>query len=609
MKNSSNAEAKSGDESYEEEDQKPPAQEIRVVKRTNPDDDDSPDQSNRTMPTTDDSGEASLASSTSTSFSALVGGDWVSPVARAMPENDTSRTGMMLHHLNNNSKPIITPRSGKRLGFPLLTAATPCSPNEDDADSCANAVIKITKPLPAETTTTTTRFEATLQPTVYLWMATVALCVAVFVYQILPSLALATLLFMFASMGMLTQAIVQTARQWYRETIVTGNGLGRWLLPESLYRTLVETSLHEFMVDPTFGLENRHMLLYFLPLTDEQLNDSIQRLAPAHRNRLLRPGMGHILLGESLMRLLLGEPRYHQWLQQQQEHSQTSPMIGDGNNNNHNTSIAVDMASPPARQRLLLTDDDDASDLGLDIAADDVIGGLNQQQAVSMAQRLGLETSTITTAMMILSPQTVTATAPITTPTSTVAVVASLRQQQVRRLENNSTATADAADSLSEDYADQELQVLVDAFWGSAYGSVWNPIRDYVSNALILPTVDTASRFGARTGMLLSLSAGSAGLWGWWTGVYALPTWWSLSSLLSSANRAYNSRVRGQHPNHLPPSWSLWTTALVGGMSLGVSLYARHYYVRQQVLTIGKDNSAVSSEKKKLSQEYDKKDV
>jgi hypothetical protein len=548
----------------DEDDRKPPAKEIHLVKTPNKstkeaeEGDASPEDSNGTGPT---SGDISLASTASYS------------VGRAFPPSGNNN--------NNNRTPNFytpTPKKG-RAGLPSLTASTPCSPND--------ASVEFGKPpvLPATETITRSRAQAR-ERNIYLWMGTVALAMAVFISQILPAAAMTTLVFLLASTGMLTQTVIQTARQWYYENVVTGNGLGRWLLPDSLYRTLTETSLHEYMTDPTFGLENRHLLLYFLPLTAEQLNDSLQRLAPQHRDRLFRPGMGHMLLGESLMRVLLGEPRY----QQQRRPSRQQPAAIDirntatTNSSSATTIEVVDttVASPLPRQRLLLTttadddDDDDeseTSDLGLEVSANDLAGGLNQQQAASVARRLGLEDATATAAAtpMRTTPQPPPLASRISaarTPSSAIS----------RRLENNTSTTTTTATTANgqddEDYADQELQVLMDAFWGSAYGSVWNPIRNYVSSAVILPSVSTVSRFWARSGMMLSFSAGGLGIWGWWAGVYTLPTLASLSTTLTSARSNARERVT------YPPSWSVWTTALVGGTSIGLSLYARHYVRR-----------------------------
>jgi hypothetical protein len=67
-------------------------------------------------------------------------------------------------------------------------------------------------------------------------------------------------------------------------------------LPNSLRRMLLETSLHEFMTDTTAYMENRYLLLYFVPgLTPDQLMAYINRLPARHRNALLQPGLGSLM--------------------------------------------------------------------------------------------------------------------------------------------------------------------------------------------------------------------------------------------------------------------------------------------------------------------------
>ena len=81
-------------------------------------------------------------------------------------------------------------------------------------------------------------------------------------------------------------------------------GLTRYL-PDSLRIYLTETSLHEFMSEGTFFLDYRYLLLYFMPLTDEQLSHYISQLPPRHRDSLLQPGLGRMVpsVMENFMRL------------------------------------------------------------------------------------------------------------------------------------------------------------------------------------------------------------------------------------------------------------------------------------------------------------------
>ena len=99
----------------------------------------------------------------------------------------------------------------------------------------------------------------------------------------------------------------------------------------------------------------------------------MERLAPAHRERLMRPGLLHYVLPDStgsglsdtVQRLLLGEPRYQQEQQQQQQAAAVID-VSDGDDDD-------DRVVELPRQRLYDDDDDssndDNSDLGLDVTA------------------------------------------------------------------------------------------------------------------------------------------------------------------------------------------------------------------------------------------------
>jgi hypothetical protein len=261
-----------------------------------------------------------------------------------------------------------------------------------------------------------------------------------FVAIVLPTPALVLLL---AWIGLTVSALVSARRYavaWYRQQLVR-NGLGQYL-PDNLYRLLTTESIHSFMTDDTFMLENRHLLLYFLPLPPPALERFVQRLAPRHVQRLHRPGLGH-LLGESVMQIILGQDRYRQQYggpqQQQQQHlqhleqQQQQASVYDADqdhdasddNDNATTSAADASSSPsssvqqpnrqpqrpqrpaleviierPSQQELLpvsrssrrldLDDDDDDddgdSDLGIDASADDVLeGALSDEEARAMA--------------------------------------------------------------------------------------------------------------------------------------------------------------------------------------------------------------------------------
>eukprot|EP00526_Cylindrotheca_closterium_P012694 CAMPEP_0113629884 /NCGR_PEP_ID=MMETSP0017_2-20120614/15519_1 /TAXON_ID=2856 /ORGANISM="Cylindrotheca closterium" /LENGTH=450 /DNA_ID=CAMNT_0000540311 /DNA_START=1 /DNA_END=1353 /DNA_ORIENTATION=- /assembly_acc=CAM_ASM_000147 len=87
-------------------------------------------------------------------------------------------------------------------------------------------------------------------------------------------------------------------------------------LPQGIVDTLVNTSFHDHIVNGNFFEENGFFLLYFIPgLSEEQINAYVDRLVPRHQHVLRRPGLGHFA-GPGFMRLLLGEQRYAEQVEQ-----------------------------------------------------------------------------------------------------------------------------------------------------------------------------------------------------------------------------------------------------------------------------------------------------
>ena len=135
---------------------------------------------------------------------------------------------------------------------------------------------------------------------------------------------------------------------------------------------------------------------------------------------------------------------------------------------------------------------------------------------------------------------------------------------------------------IDEEDADRELQVLTDALWDSYYGLVWNPVRDYVS-AAVVPSVSLTVRRVLlwSSGVVL----GGGGIW-WWTTESSLPTA-ALASSVSATLTGVRDRARQQY-HHPYNNSSVWTTALVG--TVGLSLYARHYYYVRRPSSSGSDD-------------------
>jgi hypothetical protein len=385
---------------------------------------------------------------------------------------------------------------------------------------------------------------------------------AVFIYQVLPTAALATLLFIMASTGMMTQTLVMAARRWYFENVTSGPGIGRWLLPRSLFETLTQTSLHEYLTAPSVSAENFHLLLYFLPISAEQLNESIRRLAPQHQERLHRRGLGHIVLGEGLMRVLLGEPQYREL----QRRNFMLPGLATGSTNDSprtGTTIEVESNHPLSRhQRLLLAsadeeeeNDDEDSDEGMENSAN------------------GL---------------------PLVTPMPSGN--AARPRINAAHLNNDDNAVSSDGENNNDGPFENEMRVLSDALWISAYSTMWTPFRDYLSTSFVRPTVGTVGRWGRRLGIVFSIA--SVGGLGWfcWSSLgdgtaSLLPSVMSMFSgaLLESTSNTRRRAVSSGTSLH----GSMWNPFIAGGLSMGVTLYAYNHFrlgVREQVRTKGDKN-------------------
>ena len=145
---------------------------------------------------------------------------------------------------------------------------------------------------------------------VILWSGSALLSTAALLYSLLPTAALSALAALVFSMYMLlTSGWNRTLEYEYHRFLQSGRGLGDYL-PTSLYRLLTEQSWHEWLTDTSFALEHRHLLVYFLPLSEEQRNRYLEQLAPRHVQALQRPGLGHSILPPHAMRLLMGQERY-----------------------------------------------------------------------------------------------------------------------------------------------------------------------------------------------------------------------------------------------------------------------------------------------------------
>jgi hypothetical protein len=422
--------------------------------------------------------------------------------------------------------------------------------------------------------------------TVTFYLMSTALAGAVFVCHILPTEAVWALFWIIISTGLMVQTLHTTFRQWYRDVVILGSGLGAFI-PESLLAMLTQTTLHEMLTDETLILEYRHLLLYFLPLSNEQLNIMLQRLAPQHRQRLYRRGgIGQMMLGESFMRILLGNAHYDQWRQLAQEPSNGIDNIP------RESAVVLPTAVPAMPTQTFLLSDDDGSDLGLDVSSEDLIGG---EQA--LAERLGLVDAR---------------------PSPVFNVDAADVIEDRPPEEVVTTVSRDAYDENDDvnRYNDQEFQVLVDSMIEAMYGFVLNPMQVYVASAYILPAMLRLSRQSLGMGItLLTFSTGNfIGLWTWSyaimfnlfestrsrvTMIPRLP-----SSLRPSLQREGVVSPRTSLDIHwvLQSSTATWSTALLGSASIGISYYSRQWVRRHMSTLQSSRNISVNRSPRKLDQ-------
>lgn len=614
-------------EDPDDDDRKPPAQEIVATKVAL--------NFRRRRTELPNSTETSVASTASSSNSDLAGtaaaaaaGYWNSPVARAVPRpsrnnnnNNASSSKQATHYLSSAKKNQAQGKPqphGRRQEFheekdvPSLIAASPRTPFSSNPSHAATAAAS-SSIIPATTTTSMEMASIRihrLQRHLLVWLAIVLFAATVFVSQVLPTAAFTSLLFILASTGLMVQSIGTTLRLWFSDMVLTGPGLGRLLLPASLYQTLTETSLHEYMTNPSFGIDNGHLLLYFLPLTADQLHDSIQRLAPAHQDRLHRPGLGHLILGDAVMRLLLGEPRVVRRQQQEQEEGVHRIIVEQ-----HVVSPMADEDSTPMQQQprsrgplLLLADnnnddneneldDDDeehseASDLGMDISpADLLVGGLNEQGAMAFVRRLGLEDRTTV-------PTTIATTSPETTTTIASTTPASVSRRVIASATANN-ADKDTAENEPTNPSNPDMEVVMDAFWMSAYSTVFSPLQDYVTTSLLRPTVrrvQMVNGWAVRLSVIVSTTAlsGYGLLWLLGGSNSYSPATIAAATLANSA--PWMIRREGPTRASTSTGWNSGNTvaaSILGGASMGLALYTLHYVRRSIINTTASTNASL----------------
>lgn len=350
-----------------------------------------------------------------------------------------------------------------------------------------------------------------------------------FIASILPSAAFLSLTIWVFSL----LAVLYISYRYVRDElqdVVRTRGVGAFL-PSRWYQMLTESSVHDVMTDDTFARENRHIMLYFFPgLTPDQRTNYIERLAPRHREQLLRPGVGYFL-GDNFMRLLMGDDRYqasvpspHHYpttrrppaieviLERPRSYSNTNRLIQDNN------------------------DDDDESELGLDFSPEHLVGELTQGQVADMTRSLGLQrqrsrSETAVTGGTVCGDN-----------------------------DDDSIMSIPETDSIVLDEIDyeEEERVLTEAFMISMYDGIWAPFQRYWVDQL-RPMTGSILRFSA------SLTLTSLGL-GMWTSRYSSRPSVTLGS--------------GSFTVAAPSSRAFLGTALLGGIATSATMLFRWRWLR-----------------------------
>lgn len=142
-----------------------------------------------------------------------------------------------------------------------------------------------------------------LENQIYLLLGSTSIGFILFLVFTLPFFALISLALMAASLAALAPVASSAIRTRYQLEMEQPLGLLRYL-PDSIRVLLTETTLHEYMSDTTFMMENRYLLLYFIPgIQPDQLMGYINQLPQRHRDALLQPGLGRFV--PSLMNRLV----------------------------------------------------------------------------------------------------------------------------------------------------------------------------------------------------------------------------------------------------------------------------------------------------------------
>jgi hypothetical protein len=319
--------------------------------------------------------------------------------------------------------------------------------------------------------------------------------------------------------------------------ILETRGIGDYL-PDSIYQQLTITSLHEWMMDSSFFLENRYLLLYFIPgITQQQLDSYLERLPARHQYVLVRPGLGQFF-GSNFMRIVMGQSRYNDLLledSREEEIIQHAPRQlfpqEQENNNDLNSVFSLDLSE---------------GDLGMNALG--MANGAGQQQAAGMPNDNSQQQRQV-----VVAPQPV------------------------------SCGPEDIPEEELEQEYNQESDILTEAV--AAMTTSYSTMVTTAATGYAFQAVDYMSSIVIGTGATVTLGAVSIGVWGWWVGVYH-------PSRTTASLRA----------PHFPAQSSLVSTAFYGGASAAVMLLLRttiRYTIKSQRESTSDSTTKPSDDEKK----------
>jgi len=135
-----------------------------------------------------------------------------------------------------------------------------------------------------------------------LLLSSTGVSLVLFLFFFLNIFAFAALMTFAGSISML----IYTSYVYIMYLVQTGELNVFTLLPESTREYLMNTSLHEMLTDNSGYLENRYLLLYFIPgLSPEQILQMVNRLPQRHRDMVLgQGGMARMILPTPMQNLI-----------------------------------------------------------------------------------------------------------------------------------------------------------------------------------------------------------------------------------------------------------------------------------------------------------------